>query len=175
MILLLYPRRGIEEWVESNLPSLTAPHSSWVGLRLENSNLNLASRRLTQPLAVSSFSVQQPSHSESLVRAGWLMGQLSRGTFCQGEGSSLLPARRCQGHHGKHTHTHTHTHTQSTEARRGGRGVGRGWGNLHKSRAQGLQGLVQPADQFNTLLPSISAWSKSQCQIPTPCKPHPQS
>lgn len=106
MILLLYPRRRIEEWVESNLPSLTAPHSSWVGLRLENSNLNLASRRLTQPLAVSSFSVQQPSHSESLVRAGWLMGQLSRGTFCQGEGSSLLPAQRCQGHHGKHTHTH---------------------------------------------------------------------
>lgn len=43
LILNLYPRRRIEEWVESNLPSLTAPCSSWVGFRLENSNLNLAS------------------------------------------------------------------------------------------------------------------------------------
>lgn len=54
---------------------------------------------------------------------------------------------------GTHTRTHTRVPAQSTEARHGGRRVGRGWGNLHKSRARGLQGLVQPADQFNTLLP----------------------
>ena len=122
---------------------------------------------------MSSFSAQQPSHSESSVRAGWLMGQLSRGTFCQREkGAHSYQHEDARGITG---HTHTHTHTQSTEVRRGGRRVGRGWGNLHKSRARGLQGLVQPAHQFNTLLPSISAWTKSQYQIPTPCKPHPHS
>lgn len=142
LILILYPGRRIEEWVESNLPSLTAPRSSWVGLRLENSNLNLASQRPTQPPAVSSFSAQQPSHSESSVRAGWLTGQLSRGTFCQREkGAHSYQHGDARGITGP-THTHAHTRARAKhEARRGGRRVGRGWGNLHQEQSAGAPGF----------------------------------
>ena len=87
MILILYPRRRIEEWVESNLPSLTAPHSSWGGaLRLENSNLNLAPRRLNPAISrVPLFcSATKPL---GIFSEGWV----AHGTAFKGD---ILPGRR---------------------------------------------------------------------------------
>ena len=52
------------------------------------------------------------------------------------EGSSLLPARRRQGHHSTHTHTHTHTHVCTRKALKHGGGGGEwegAWGTCTRA------------------------------------------